>query len=743
MAETITITLNTDGQTGGINKIINALGQVHKKTKESHEAFHGLSEKIKDIAKELAGPLLTAFSVVKLVEFAKQTVESADALGKQAQKAGLSVQALSELVEISKSAGISTEDLIHGSKGLAEWMQKTSQFGRKFNDVLFEQADLFHGMPDGLDKVALAQQRFGKAGQSLIPLLNQGSEALREQIREQEIFGNVTGPKFAANAQQFMDNMGRIHDIFSGIAKMLAGALLPDLIKLTEWFINSVKDTDAHIAAVESLIQIYEGFALSVHLVNLALDSNPISRGATWLGNFSVTRDISEATKATQDQALQDWNKFTKKIDALVNRHNERIAGLRTDKENGEGGEAPSRSEELNTGIKKLEQQGALNKLKIEQMQLEGGNVREQELGYTLEKGIVTLKEEGYKAHARQAGSLSDESDNIIKSLRFQQEIVADILSEYEHLNNEGFLSEDLDKKRVEAAQKLLDLNKQIKGIKERDNNFTFIEKMNLNLKKMEDQFKHLGASIADVLTNGIKGAIDVVSKGIWQVIDGTATWGGLFRQVGRDIISSLIQIAIQEVFVANIKKALATAWDAFATLMAAKDVARTITTEGEKVAPLTFTAILASIGSWGWAAIIGLAVVGGILAAMGTFEKGGVIGGGRQVIQVNENGTESVLNARATAMLGEGTINALNAGMMGAQGLQSRIAGGLSIPTSSGMSSMERGSQGGRGGQHVNILMVDSRNAQAAKDFIESSGGQVVVAKAVRNQKTNIGMRG
>lgn len=167
MAETITITLDTKAQTGGINTIISSLGQVQAKAKEAHGAFSKLTDILKDSAKEILAPLAAIFSIVKLAEFEKKTIETADALAKQAQKAGLSVEAFSALAATSKSAGVGAEELISASKGLGVWLEKSGQTGKNLNQVILEQADIFAKMPEGLDKVRLAQERFGRTGQEL------------------------------------------------------------------------------------------------------------------------------------------------------------------------------------------------------------------------------------------------------------------------------------------------------------------------------------------------------------------------------------------------------------------------------------------------------------------------------------------------------------------------------------------------------------------------------------------------
>jgi hypothetical protein len=80
--------------------------------------------------------------------------------------------------------------------------------------------------------------------------------------------------------------------------------------------------------------------------------------------------------------------------------------------------------------------------------------------------------------------------------------------------------------------------------------------------------------------------------------------------------------------------------------------------------------ASMASLGPIGWGiASVQTGVLAGIaskqseLVDMQSFATGGFPKGKNAIIQVNENGQEAVLNARATSALGPATINAFNRG--------------------------------------------------------------------------------
>ena len=78
----------------------------------------------------------------------------------------------------------------------------------------------------------------------------------------------------------------------------------------------------------------------------------------------------------------------------------------------------------------------------------------------------------------------------------------------------------------------------------------------------------------------------------------------------------------------------------------------------------LAANATLASIGSWGVAAVVGVAAIAGILAAMGAFKEGGYTGdGGRDEVAGIVHRGEFVVPADAVDRIGVGTLEAMSAG--------------------------------------------------------------------------------
>ncbi|MEW6306266.1 MAG: hypothetical protein AB1705_22595 [Verrucomicrobiota bacterium] len=167
-------------------------------------------------------------------------------------------------------------------------------------------------------------------------------------------------------------------------------------------------------------------------------------------------------------------------------------------------------------------------------------------------------------------------------------------------------------------------------------------------VEELDNKWKGLGTSVSDVLNNGIKSAVQGVSDSIMGAIEGTATWGQTFAKIGRQIISNLIQIftqwIIQELILDNVQELLST-----------KKKTRAISEAGAK-AP---NALMDSISSWGVAAAVGVAALIAAMAAIGGFAQGGLIGGGEQLIRVNERGPEFVIPAQRVNEFGAGFFEA------------------------------------------------------------------------------------
>ncbi len=181
--------------------------------------------------------------------------EVGEELNKLSQKTAVSVEALSALLYASELSDVSAESLTKALKFLStamfdakvkggEGSAALKAFGvsaldaqgqiRPTEQVLLDLAGKFAAMPDSAEKAALAVKLVGKNGWDMIPMLNQGRDGLTEMMEEAKRLGLVMSADAARAAEEFNDNMKRLHAVNEGVQRQIGSALLPILADLTE-----------------------------------------------------------------------------------------------------------------------------------------------------------------------------------------------------------------------------------------------------------------------------------------------------------------------------------------------------------------------------------------------------------------------------------------------------------------------------------------------------------------------------
>lgn len=206
--------------------------------------------------------LATAFGVAATANIVRTAANFSDEMGKAAQKVGLTTESLSKLKYAADLSDVAFEGLQTGVRKLSSNLVTAAQGGKdakeafalagiqirdtagnlKASDVvLAEIADRFASMPDGVTKTALAVKLFGKSGADLIPLLNSGSDGLRDMGDEAERFGLVIDQKAAKAAENFNDNVTRLGSAIEGLKITASGPVIGALADLTTELLNAGK----------------------------------------------------------------------------------------------------------------------------------------------------------------------------------------------------------------------------------------------------------------------------------------------------------------------------------------------------------------------------------------------------------------------------------------------------------------------------------------------------------------------
>jgi hypothetical protein len=195
-------------------------------------------------------------------ELTRRAINTADEMGKTAQKVGLAVEAFSTLSFAAEQSGVNVQqlqtglvklsrtasDAATGSQAAAAGFDaigvsvKDAQGNLKTTDqLLLEVADKFSGYRDSTEKVALATQLFGRAGAELIPLLNAGADGIRALQEEARALGLEISTDTYKAAEQFNDLMNVLSKVVSGFALDIAQSVLPGLVALAKLFADNAK----------------------------------------------------------------------------------------------------------------------------------------------------------------------------------------------------------------------------------------------------------------------------------------------------------------------------------------------------------------------------------------------------------------------------------------------------------------------------------------------------------------------
>lgn len=173
-------------------------------------------------------------------------------------------------------------------------------------------------------------------------------------------------------------------------------------------------------------------------------------------------------------------------------------------------------------------------------------------------------------------------------------------------------------------------------------------------VERMSEQMARI-QEVATAAATVIQGTFNGLSQSIEGLINGTMRWGDALRNIGGSIVQSIIRsfADMAAAYIVNqiiIRTAMITTKALGSTLRAA-DAAETVATETAKTPVLAQNAAYASIGSFGSAAIIGMALVLAAIAAISAgFQSGGFTGHGQEnKVAGVVHGKEFVAHAAAT----------------------------------------------------------------------------------------------
>lgn len=258
--------------------------------KEAEEAGKAIG-----VAVVAAGTAITAL--------VKNSIDTMDELSKAAQRSNTTTEQFSKLAYGAGLADVSIQDL-QGSLGkLAKAQGDALDAGseqakvfralgievknadgslRDTTEVLEDFADRFQALKGSPEAVAAGMAIFGRSFQNLIPLIKDGSQGLRDAGAEAARFGQVVSTEAGQQAEQFNDNLTRMALYVRGVGNAVAQDLLPDLIDLSNQFLDGATEGDKMAETAKGLADIIRVVAGAVDFASTYFKAiDDVIRGAT------------------------------------------------------------------------------------------------------------------------------------------------------------------------------------------------------------------------------------------------------------------------------------------------------------------------------------------------------------------------------------------------------------------------------------------------------------------------------
>ena len=295
-------------------------------------------------AKLAIGALAGAATVGLLANLVKGAIDAADNLRDMSQKTGIAVEELSGLGFAAGQAGGSLEGMVSAAgklnRSIADAAGGGKETGAAFkalginvNDasgnlkkadvVMAEVADQFAKYRDGPEKAAIALALFGKAGADMIPLLNDGGSAMRENVEYAKKYSGQT-TELSTAADNFNDTMGKLEIQQRGFANAVAAQVLPVLQQLASAMLGASEESrkfDAAAGVIAKSVQM-----LSLTAYNATADFRRLG---------VVVAGVAEVNSAFYSGGIEGARQAKAKITADLAEINAAQNKFRTDVKNG------------------------------------------------------------------------------------------------------------------------------------------------------------------------------------------------------------------------------------------------------------------------------------------------------------------------------------------------------------------------------------------------------------------------
>ncbi len=335
---------------GSIENLITAVNSARGSIESLAEPFTTLQAAIGGMGEALAA----AFAIEGIKSFAESMAELGTQTSRAAQILGISTEEVGGLDLIAKATGSSLQELQVAFGRLSKSVIDESDpakralaaLGLSFSDIrnltpiaqLELLATKFSGIKDGADKDAIAIALLGRAGESLIPLFNEGPEGISRWADASERLGTALSSETVKEMERMHAALLEVNTAIKGasiqIFNVFSGAIIgaaKGISDLASEFTNAVQKGGALQITLDLLGILFSGLVSGIATVTAffeAMWSTATYAVSTFAGAFGyLGHALKDIVSLDFSKVNSDFNSFASGFNARTSQFNEEIAG--------------------------------------------------------------------------------------------------------------------------------------------------------------------------------------------------------------------------------------------------------------------------------------------------------------------------------------------------------------------------------------------------------------------------------
>lgn len=259
--------------------------QMRQEMQDAADETEKSTDRIIDSAKNMAGAVAAAFTVDALITFVNEQIDAAIQMDNMAKAVGSNAQELQRWQVVARGAGVEADAVADAMSTLNEKILEQATGGDTFlkslgidaldaagnlrsaDAVMRDLAKSYSAMSDGAAKSAISADIMGDAGMALIPILNQGADAIERQMKAAEDLGLVIDQQTILIMRQFKADMAATTQVIDATKTSIAVQLMPTLSKLSQMMADFAKQSDSvkiAVAGVDIIFKVVGTVAASV-----------------------------------------------------------------------------------------------------------------------------------------------------------------------------------------------------------------------------------------------------------------------------------------------------------------------------------------------------------------------------------------------------------------------------------------------------------------------------------------------